>query len=668
LIEALHDSHMPSPDAKEGPTGLPDGQVAVPVGADQKSALLRVCVVLQKTRDGRPALVVLRDTVDARVYLGCVTDFAGGVVRSVELWVQNPATLATSMSLRRAQVTNTHADRRWQRVIKALERLAPSELIRTGWELAPQPATYIDPASLQPVHPAAPASGQAPVLCRDDAQLAAAGLPAYSASQHRYLQVATAAAPQFVPLTPDAPAGASVRPLAEVLPRVAELLPFNPAAGHVLVRSHAAASYGAYVDTLTDLRDAASKAQPGGAAAAGDAVAPLDGDGWLFIGQHGQVGRLVEALHLKLRAVADTVESVAAAVRQLQLPLLDVSADSFRVEVGPPARGLPSLWTARVRLVDPGDTVEWALPGAEARYYLPARSGAGSIYMPPFGQPVQGRGAVRIRQVLPAGAGSTAVVLEGTLVTQERIDAAGRDLMWFRMNVAGTPLDVYARLEKATALAAGEWRFRSVPLSPPPAVLAALKAEEGFQGGDVPFEHLPLLSTPCDLYSLGVVAARTLLVNARTSLPVALDEVMSLARQVAADPARNAPLPARVARVLSQDKRWVESLGPQRLTNEPLAAQQAFDVVPADVWCEVLGLIIKMFPGVGPDSYARDLGDAPPEGLHAVFTRPLEDLNALLLRTRSLIVIDWKYNREVHTAIRSTLLKWAPELTAARER
>ena len=659
---------MPSPDAKDLAAGLPDGQVAVPVNADQKSAVLRVCVVLQKSREGRPGLVVLRDTVDARVYLGCITDAAGGVVKWAELWVQNPATLATAMSLRRGQVTNTHVDRRWQRMVKALERLAPSELVRTGWESSPQPATYIDPASLQPVHPAAPADGAAPVLCRDDAQLAAAGLPPYTTSQHRYLQTGGAPSPQFVPLTPDAPASPSARPLAEALPRAAELLPFNPAAGHVLVRSHAATSYAAHVDTLTDLRDAASKSQPS-AAAGGETVAPIDGNGWLFIGQHGQVGRLVEALHLKLRAVADAVEAVAAAVRQLQLPLLDVSADSFRVEVAPPSRGLPSLWTARVKLVDPGDTVEWALPGADARYYLPARSGgAASIYMPPFGQPVQGRGSVRIRQVLPAGAGSTAVVLEGTLATQERIDAAGRDLMWFRMNVAGAVLDVFARLEKATALAAGEWRFRSVPLSPPAPVLAALRSEEGFAGGDVPFEHLPLLSTPVDLYSLGVLAVRTFLVNARTSLPVALDEAMSLARQVAADPARNAALGARVARVLSGDKRWVESLGPQRLTNESLAAQQAFDVVPADVWCEVLGLVIKLFPGVGPDSYARDLGDAPPEGLHAVFNRPLEDLNALLLRTRSLIVIDWKYNREVHTAIRNTLLKWAPDLTGARER
>ena len=45
-----------------------------------------------------------------------------------------------------------------------------------------------------------------------------------------------------------------------------------------------------------------------------------------------------------------------------------------------------------------------ALPGADVRYYLPARPGARSIYRPASGQSVQGRGTVRIRQVLPAGA------------------------------------------------------------------------------------------------------------------------------------------------------------------------------------------------------------------------------------------------------------------------
>jgi hypothetical protein len=38
--------------------------------------------------------------------------------------------------------------------------------------------------------------------------------------------------------------------------------------------------------------------------------------------------------------------------------------------------------------------------------------------------------------------------------------------------------------------------------------------------------------------------------------------------------------------------------------------------------------------------------------LEGVFNQPLEDLDKLLIRSRSLIVIDWNANREVHSAIR----------------
>jgi hypothetical protein len=659
---------MPPPD-KDATETLPPDHLAVPVSTEQKSALLRICVVLRKQPEGRVGLVVLRDTLDARVYRGCILDAGGAIVQWIELWVQNPSTLAGSVAARRGTVTNSLFDRRWQRMVKGIEKIAPGELIRTGWESSPQPATFINPTAAEPVHPADAASGVPLPLCRDDAPLAAAGLPPYTASPHRYLILNREGETKFVPLTPDAPTNGSTRAMAEVLPGAADLLPFNPAAGQVMVRTYAPLSFAEYVDGLSGAGEAGAApasapkgAQPG---AAGGADATADGNGWLFVGRHGVAGRLVETLHLKLRALSDAVDAVAAAAKSTQLPLLNLSADSFRVDVAPATRGLPSHWTATVRLVDPGDVVEWALPGADVRYYLPARPGAGSIYRAASGQSVQGRGSVRVRQVLPAGAGKNAVVLEGTFTSQERIEVAGRDLVWFRMAPGGGTLDVYARLERAAALAAGEWRFRSVPLSPAPNVLAALRAEESF-AADVPFEHLPLLSTPSDLYSLGVLAVRTLLTNARTSLPVVLDEALSLARQVAQEPTRSAPLGARVARLLAQDRRWVDSLGPHRLTNEQVRDGQGFELVPADVWCDVLALVIRLFPGVGPDSYARDLGDAPPEGLQAVFARPQEELGGLLLRTRSLLLIDWAFNREVNAAIRSTLAKVSPELASGR--
>jgi hypothetical protein len=60
---------------------------------------------------------------------------------------------------------------------------------------------------------------------------------------------------------------------------------------------------------------------------------------------------------------------------------------------------------------------------------------------------------------------------------------------------------------------------------------------------------VPLLSTPCDLYSLAVLAVRALLVDQETTLAVALDEILSLARQLAAEHQPDVPLGERVRAV-----------------------------------------------------------------------------------------------------------------------
>jgi hypothetical protein len=99
----------------------------------------------------------------------------------------------------------------------------------------------------------------------------------------------------------------------------------------------------------------------------------------------------------------------------------------------------------------------------------------------------------------------------------------------------------------------------------------------------------------------------------------------------------------------------VVSLGPQGLSYDEVAPEDAFDLVPTELWWDTLAAVVRMFPGIGPDSTCRDLGDAPVGGLHKVLDRALEDFNSLLLRTRSLIVIDWRFNREVFSVIRSQL-------------
>ena len=186
-------------------------------------------------------------------------------------------------------------------------------------------------------------------------------------------------------------------------------------------------------------------------------------------------------------------------------------------------------------------------------------------------------------------------------------------------------------------------------------VRAALKAAEGISFARSPFEIVPMLSSPCDLYSLAVLATRVLLVDDKTTLAVALDEMLSLARQVAAEHKPDLPLSTRIGAVFERDGRYLESLGPHRLGRRELSPEQAFRLLPSDLWYDTLGVIVRLFPGVGPDSVCRDYGDVPALALETVFSKPLEDLERLLVRSRSLILIDWNFNREICAAIRGCL-------------
>jgi hypothetical protein len=265
---------------------------------------------------------------------------------------------------------------------------------------------------------------------------------------------------------------------------------------------------------------------------------------------------------------------------------------------------------------------------------------------------------VRLRKVMDHD--KLDVVIEGTFTTEERFAPSASDLIWLRIGVGPGQADLYCNVDTKSALAGGEWRFRTVPQQFEPEVLKAIRAAEGVPLASSPFEVIPLLSTPVDLYSMAVVGTRLLLVNSGNTLPVAMDELLSLARQIAQNVQNGtaqvgSPLAERIAAVFSTDPRWLLTLGPQRLIEEDMDPGEALDLVPPVLWFEVLAALVRALPGVGPDSSCRDYGDAHAEAPHRVFHRLASDLAHLLVRTRSLIVIDWRYNREVHGVIRKYL-------------
>jgi len=642
--------------------GIPEGYVAIPVSAADEAAALRVCVLARQTPD--PAvdhLVVLRDLHDAVVYLGCIADAAGRPREWIELWVQNIDGLETSLPAYREMFSNHALDARWAAQAQSFCELDPGNFIQTGWESAHPSPCWLDLSTRRPVRPSGGEANSGWELCLDDEALRKAGLPAYGTSLFRYLyQRSAGEAGKFIPIVGGAPQGTSTVPVSTALEGLVHPLPLNPQAGLLMALGFAPLSLEDYADLLggkpwTGLEHGKKKITFDGlynSLTDPDQIA--NGLGHIFLGLHGRAGRWIESYHLKLQLLADAVRLVRAQVEKQQLPFLNLSADSFRVALRSVGNGFPALWTARPVLVKPSCAFGLPVETSELRYFIRVSGTATSVYLPEgLSAATQGVGSVLLRKVLPPDYGTT--IVEGTLRSQEHIAVSPNDLLWIRLPLQSGRLDLYGHLYASEGLAQGEARFRTAPQKFSDATAAALKAAEGISFARSPFEVVPMLSSPCDLYSLAVLATRVLLVDDKTTLAVALDEMLSLARQVGAEPNPDVPLGERIRAVFERDARYQASLGPHRLSRRELSPEEAFQLLPRELWYDTLGVIVRLLPGAGPDSACRDYGDVPALALETVFNKPLEELDKLVVRSRSLILIDWNFNREINGAIRGFL-------------
>ena len=158
------------------------------------------------------------------------------------------------------------------------------------------------------------------------------------------------------------------------------------------------------------------------------------------------------------------------------------------------------------------------------------------------------------------------------------------------------------------------------------------------------------------MYALAVLAIRILLVDGENTLAIAVDEMLSLAREAAIEHKPNVAL-GKGSRPSSRETR----AGRHRLARTGWSERKAFAkrgrIIPADLWWETIGVIIRLFPGIGTDRFCRDLGDAPSSALDQIFDDPITQIDLLLLRSRSLVVADWNQNLEIHDAIYEVIAK-----------
>lgn len=638
-------------------SSLETGYAAIPLQLTEPPGAISLCVIVRANPDPASGhFLLLRRSPKAEIYLGCLADFAGRPVEWLEIWVQNTNPSENFPPAFRAALTNKVLDERWRELAEELRELDPGAFVSSPYEATPPLPAWIDKAGGRPIHPRDAATGESWQLCRDDALLEGALLPLYSRSLARYLHLPSAGAGgRFVPVSPGAPTGAQTSDPDQAMPQIHALPAFNAGCAPMLLRRYSPLSLEEFSEVLggkawRGVENARKAFHPGGVyGLLEDEDLLRCGTAHLFSAVSGRGGRLSETLHLKIQILAQAVRLTRDKIRHTQLPLLHLNAESFRLRLGATGLGLPFLWTGRLSLVDPSLAFPLPIANSTERYFQTLEPLAASIYRPAeMAMPKSGYGSVRIRKVLPSPEG---VVLEGTLSTHERIGVDESELLWLQLPIPSGKADLYAFRDTSQAMAVGEAFFRTIQQKLSEPAVAALQAVAGVPFNQVAFQVLPPLSSPCDLYSLGVLATQLLLVSPRQALPQALDAVLSLARQLASTYDQAVPLGERLKKIVESDPRWQETLGPQHLRAEEISSADAQAGIPPKLWWDLIGLIVRFFPGTGPDSFCKGFGDAPALALHTIFEQPVELLDALVIRSRALITLEWRQNLEIAALI-----------------
>ena len=131
---------------------LPEGYRPVLLRAEDQDAALALCLLARSDSAQSPPLILLRDTPDASIYLGCVVDRSGDPKQWVEIWVQDVDRIANSFRARLEALTNALLDQRWTDRAAMFRSLDRTALIETGWESHHPAPALVDPKEAKIVH------------------------------------------------------------------------------------------------------------------------------------------------------------------------------------------------------------------------------------------------------------------------------------------------------------------------------------------------------------------------------------------------------------------------------------------------------------------------------------------------------------------------------------
>lgn len=610
-----------------------------------------LAVAVEAVNPGGRRVCILETRADAVVYLGALCDPAGAPREWVEIRVQEISGIETKLDAGARDVTGSMLDQRWQRMVEGHATADREMLLRGPWE-----KLHGDPLFLTEAGTALAIPEGGWKLCLDDELLARHRLATFSESWHRYL-VTTSGETRFVPLTASAPRSPATIEIDAAFPGLQAL---NPEAGLLMIRRLPGLKYEDFVDFISGKDFGANPRELLRVPPVGLYQKLLEknaqGQAWVgFIhGRSSVTERLAEILFLKLNVLRGAFEALSASVASQKLPYLGLSADSFGVSLAEPAASLPFLWNHRISLCAVSSVMPLPVGPGGDNLLLPCAEIPRSIYRAErLTTATEGRGRVRIRKITPADDGGFSVI-EGTLQTDELLEVSRKDVLELDIRLPrGKRYKIHANFVTQRA-AQGENRFLSVPLPLPPEVLQELESGGAQFSEKVEFRIIPSLGPTADLFSMGVVAVRTLFMD-EAPLAESVDDLLALMHAYGHtfEASEWDTGSGNLCTFINSEKGkdWRDKLGPVRVARG-ISAEDAVLAIPLPLWWQVIEFAGRLFPGEMAGSFAKDFDDFEARAPERVFEEPIAALDGLIENCRSLLFGNPVASREILSVIR----------------
>jgi hypothetical protein len=337
--------------------------------------------------------------------------------------------------------------------------------------------------------------------------------------------------------------------------------------------------------------------------AGGETAEGVPSPGFLFAAEGSGIDA-VEVLALKLAAFLQIVADVRRHYLLLGRPHLDLHPGHLVVEPGLQGGFLPALWSFRVKLLGASPARLGQL-GAGLTVPLPPRDP-----QPPFASPAvraarlasPAAGELMIERVLPEKGGADRWRIEGTLLDPHGFypPPTLRDyvqLAWPR-ELFGRVRTATARLDPRSAPESVEMAITTEPLELDVTLAQRLSRPGGFRVPGVRYKIYSALSAPEDMYSLGILLLRILLVNDTQALST-LEPLIEAVPQGTSQSVRGS------RRTVEEALSAMLAAEPERLAKANLFHREADraagrpNSIPEEIWTGVLLFALRLI-GRGP--------------------------------------------------------------------